>query len=183
MSERERERVNARSSTSVSPSLPAQVTVEVRAPASGTLTAILAQKEDTLIVGEDLLEIDVGVGSKGTAVSAPPAAPPAERAGAPASAAATPTIERTASGVRVHPSGKPSLIRFRSGGPEASAALSPAVPATAAVGKSAAAQKAPAAKASPLAHVGVRVDWEPPRLQMSSEEMECVDSGGASSVC
>ena len=176
---RERERVNARSSTSVSPSLPAQVTVEVRAPASGTLTAILAQKEDTLIVGEDLLEIDVGVGSKGTAVSAPPA----ERAGAPASAAATPTIERTASGVRFHPSGKPSLIRFRSGGPEASAALSPAVPATAAVGKSAAAQKAPAAKASPLAHVGVRVDWEPPRLQMSSEEMECVDSGGASSVC
>lgn len=279
-----------------------QVTVEVRSPASGTLTAILSQKEDTLIVGEDLLEIDVlmpmpastkhaphevhaistssfqpvqvGVGSQSAAATSPAAVP-----AVPTPAASPPHIERGAIGVRFHPSGKPSLIRcssalkppsrshspprsmesfshrgrsgrfscrcpcgcscrlpwhsahcartltsaenmhtvlanhqrlcpcvspfsyvtlspngatlarcwsfrrFRTAAIEAPATSLPsptlaATPAAAALPS----KPTPAANPSPLANVGVRVDEAPPRLQMSAEEMECVESGGAISV-
>ena len=63
-----------------------KVTIEIRAPAAGTLTAVLAKPDETVIVGEDLLEIDVGVGSPAaaspaassatSAADAPPAAAP-----------------------------------------------------------------------------------------------------------
>ena len=48
-----------------------KVTVEVRSPAEGKITAFYAQPDDNVLVGADLLEIDVGVAG---AVSAPAAA-------------------------------------------------------------------------------------------------------------
>ena len=39
-----------------------KVTVEVRAEAAGTITAMLVNVDDTVLVGSDMVEIDVGVG-------------------------------------------------------------------------------------------------------------------------
>ena len=83
-----------------------QVTVEVRSPASGTITALFASIDDAVLVGADLVEIDVGVG----APSAPkaPAASMEERPGAAAGRLASMPVPNA----RMHQGGRPSLIKF-----------------------------------------------------------------------
>ena len=96
-----------------------KVTVDVRSPAAGTIKAWFAEAGQNIIVGDDLIEIDVGVGDASAAATAPTPAVPVE-ASAPAPVVSPPT---PADG-RVHPSGNPSLIRFRSAGPQPSPAPS-----------------------------------------------------------
>ena len=147
-----------------------KVTIEIRSPAAGTLTALLAKPEDTVLVGGDFMEIDVGVG---TAPSAAAPAAAADAAPAPTSAAPAASAPQAAPS-RVHPSGRASLINFaRAGAPEAPPA--PAPPAAA----------SPAPTAPPVAATkGETVGYDdlPARFQrrpLSAEEMEAVDLGGA----
>lgn len=49
-----------------------KVTVEVRAPASGTIKALFYNPNDNVLVGADLVEIDVGAGGAGAAATAQP---------------------------------------------------------------------------------------------------------------
>lgn len=140
-----------------------KVTVEVRAPAAGTITQLFAKVDDTVIVGGDFMEIDVGVGeATAAAAAAPPAAAGSSAAPAPSAAAAR-------AGLRQHPGGKASLISFPPRGALAMLAATPApTPNTAA-----------AAAPGPKRTVGIGT-FSIARLPMSDEEMEAVMTGGAS---
>ena len=89
-----------------------KVTVEVRAPAAGTITKLFASVDDTVIVGTDFMEIDVGVGEASAA--APAAASPTVAAAAPPPEAAASTslagVYQFGRSTRNHPGGRPSLM-------------------------------------------------------------------------
>ena len=94
-----------------------KVTVEVRAPAAGTITALFASVDDTVIVGSDFMEIDVGVG-EAAAVAAPAPAAAAPEATGPSLS----EMLATPLGRRVHPGGRASLMQFPPRGAAAVAA-------------------------------------------------------------
>ena len=158
-----------------------KVTVEVRSPAEGTVTQFLAGIDDTVIVGSDFMEIDVGVGQPGAAASPTAAATATE---APASSApASGSGAGAPAGVRVHPSGKPALISFP---PRGAAALSAAAaPAQAATAGAAAAQPIQKPSITPpkpspagtISYADLPARFRPQPLSM--EEQECVEMGGA----
>ena len=93
-----------------------KVTVEVRAPAAGTITKLFASIDDTVIVGSDFMEIDVGVGqaSAPAAAAADPAsaaASPPEAVSPPEAASASPTgVYQFGRSKREHPGGRKSLM-------------------------------------------------------------------------
>ncbi len=154
-----------------------KVTVDVRSPAAGTLTAFFASVNDTVIVGNDLLEIDVGVGEP--AAPSPAAAAPVADAPPAAVAAADSALQAA----RVHPGGKPSQIRFRlarAGAPAEAEPSSPAAPPAAppAQSSSAPAQKPAKLGKSAVAQAAADLPARFQRLPMGDEEMDCVDSGG-----
>jgi len=146
-----------------------KVTVEVRAPAAGTITQLFAKVDDTVIVGGDFMEIDVGVGEVAAAAAAAPAPTAASNGEAAPSAAAT-----APAGGRRHPSGKVSLMSFPPRGARAMKAATPAPMPKAAA--------APAPKPAEAAkkRTAVAGHFSIARLPMSDEEMEAVMSGGAS---
>ena len=147
-----------------------KVTIEIRAPAAGTLTAVLAKPDETVIVGEDLLEIDVGVGSPGAA--SPAASAAASAADAPP-AVAPPPAAAPSSPARVHPSGRPSLINFRSAAPADTPAAAPAA------APQPAAAAAPSTPTAPPAGLASALPARFQRKLLSAEEMEAVEMGGA----
>ena len=77
-----------------------KVTVEVRAPAAGTITKLFASVDDTVIVGTDFMEIDVGVGEASAAAPPPEAAASTSLAG----------VYQFGRSTRNHPGGRPSLM-------------------------------------------------------------------------
>ena len=91
-----------------------KVTVEVRAPAAGTITKLFASVDDTVIVGTDFMEIDVGVGEASAAAPAAAAASPAVAVAAPPPEAAASTsltgVYQFGRSTRNHPGGRPSLM-------------------------------------------------------------------------
>lgn len=91
-----------------------KVTVEVRAPAAGMITKLFASVDDTVIVGTDFMEIDVGVGEASAAAPAAAAASPAVAAAAPPPEAAASTsltgVYQFGRSTRNHPGGRPSLM-------------------------------------------------------------------------
>ena len=91
-----------------------KVTVEVRAPAAGTITKLFASVDDTVIVGTDFMEIDVGVGEASAAAPAAAAPSPAVAAAAPPPEAAASTslagVYQFGRSTRNHPGGRPSLM-------------------------------------------------------------------------
>jgi hypothetical protein len=90
-----------------------KVTVEVRAPAAGTITKLFASIDDTVIVGTDFMEIDVGVGEASVAAPAAAAASPAGAAAAPPEAAASASLTgvyQFGRSTRNHPGGRKSLM-------------------------------------------------------------------------
>ena len=160
-----------------------KVTVEVRAPASGTITALFSGVDDNVLVGAEFVEIDVGVGEAGA--TAPATAPPAPSA-PPAAAAAPPppsppppkpTVVTNTSG-RVHPSGKLSLIKFPPRGAAAIAAAKAAAAASPA-GAQLSARFEDGAPSPPgtITYAELPARFRPKPL--SDEEMEAVESGGA----
>lgn len=149
-----------------------KVTVEVRAPAAGTITQLFANVNDTVIVGGDFMEIDVGVGEVAAAATA--AAPPAAAASSDAPTPSAAAAATAPAGARRHPSGKASLISFPPRGARALRAATPAPMPKAA--------SAPAPKPAEAAkkRTAVAGHFSIARLPMSEEEMEAVMSGGAS---
>ena len=85
-----------------------KVTVEVRAPAAGTITKLFASVDDTVIVGANFMEIDVGVGEASAA--APASSPAASAATEAAPAASAPLTGVLGRNLRMHPSGRKSLM-------------------------------------------------------------------------
>jgi 2-oxoglutarate dehydrogenase E2 component (dihydrolipoamide succinyltransferase) len=157
-----------------------KVTVEVRSPAAGTITALMAAPDDNVLVGADFVEIDVGVGEATASAAAP--ASSAEATGAAKTEPSGPGAA-TITASRVHPSGKPSLISFPPrGAAELAVSAAPAQsPRAAATSPSQAAIKSTATTAasagSAMSYVDLPARFK--RQQMSEEEMECVDAGGA----
>ncbi|KAL1520508.1 hypothetical protein AB1Y20_022087 [Prymnesium parvum] len=156
-----------------------KVTVDVRSPAEGTVTALFAKPEETVLVGSDLIEIDVGAGAAAPAASPPDAAAPPPAAPPPREASPSTAADAAR---RVHPSGRPSLMGFPPRG-KAAAARPPSPPvespdAKAPAGKPEAQPKMPKIGSVPLAGVPARFRRKP----MSKEEMEAVDSGGATYI-
>jgi len=149
-----------------------KVTVEVRSPAAGTVTALLTGPDETVLVGAEFIEIDVGVGQPGAAADGVAAPAPAM---APSPVAAAPAISNT----RIHPSGKPSLISFPPRGVAAvAAAASRPPPAAAAMAPAA----APTAVSKPppggvIAYADLPARFR--RQPLSPEEMDAIDMGGA----
>lgn len=158
-----------------------KVTVEVRSPAAGTVTAFFANANDNVLVGADLIEIDVG--STTGAVAAAPA-PAAESTD---SSTPTPSPIASNTAARIHPGGKPSLISFPKRGAltqQASAPLAP-IPATPPAGATSPSPSSPQTvptKKMEKPSTGVPPDQLPERFRrplLSSEEMDAIDSGGA----
>ena len=90
-----------------------KVTVEVRAPAAGTITKLFASVDDTVIVGTDFMEIDVGVGQASAAAPAAAASPAVAAAAPPPEAAASTSLTgvyQFGRSTRNHPGGRPSLM-------------------------------------------------------------------------
>ena len=87
-----------------------KVTVEVRAPAAGTITKLFASVDDTVVVGSDFMEIDVGVGEASAAAPAAAASSPASAAPAASAPASAPLTGILGRNLRVHPSGRKSLM-------------------------------------------------------------------------
>jgi len=165
-----------------------KVTVEVRSPAAGTVTAWFAADGENVIVGEDFIEIDVGVGDASAAAPPPPAnaAPASAAEAAPSSAAPAAAAPASApeTDARMHPGGHPSLIHFRSQGPSAAVDAVPDSAASAAAPPAPPAAPAPARPAAAAGSKGqVLSSDELParfrRLPMSEAEMAAVESGGA----
>jgi len=159
-----------------------KVTVEVRSPAAGTITALMTEAEATVLVGADLLEIDVGVGEAGgdtipATTESTPAAPAAPAAAAAASP--WPAPANASRMARIHPSGKPSLMTFPLRGDAAAAAATAAANASA---PTAANIPPPKPKVEPP-RVGTIAHSELParfrRQLISEEEMEAIQMGGA----
>lgn len=138
-----------------------QVTIDVRSPAQGKLVNMRAAVGQTVIVGEDLYELELVDGGfvpePASAPAAPGEHPPPP---APPAAPAAPK-EVPSSGRRVHPSGNVSLIAFGRHQVREDRVQAPAVP------------KAEAAVVDSRAYVHM------PRLPMAEEEMVSVDMGGA----
>lgn len=157
-----------------------KVTVEVRAPAAGTITKLFASVDDTVIVGTDFMEIDVGVGEASAAAPAAAAASPAVAAAPPEAAASTSLtgVYQFGRSTRNHPGGRPSLMKFppRGAAAAAAAAAAPAQSAAPAAAK-------PAGRAAPKVSVDtVRANELPAKFRrprMSEEEMDAVNMGGA----
>lgn len=164
-----------------------KVTVDVRSPAAGTIKTWFTEAGQTVIVGDDFVEIDVGVGDASSAASSeaapePAPAPAAEEASN--TTAALPLVDG-----HIHPSGNPSLIRFRSaipppGTPTAPPAAAPPAPAAPTPAAPAAASPARAPPTSKVGAKGPALDPAelPARFRrppISEEEMECINSGGA----
>ena len=164
-----------------------KVTVEVKSPASGTITALFYAPDDNVIVGTDFVEIDVGVGEAGASAPATPAAPASAPPAAAAPAAAAVTAASPEGAVRIHPSGRPSLMAFPKRGAaraaaRAAAAFTPGAT-TATTATSAALQpRFGDAAAAPGAVSYTQLPARFKRPPISEEEMEAVDSGGASVV-
>ena len=160
-----------------------KVTVDVKSPASGTITALFAEVDGNVLVGAPLLEIDVGVGEAGQAGTgaAPTPAPPAAATAAPtASAPAAPPPAADVTG-RIHASGHPSLISFPPRGIDAvraatAAPAAAATPAPAAAAAAAGVDHWPASKAT-ITYAELPLRFRPQPL--GEEEMEAVMSGGA----
>lgn len=90
-----------------------KVTVELRAPAAGTITKLFASIDDTVIVGTDFMEIDVGVGEASATAPAAAAASPASVAAPPPEAAASASLTgvyQFGRSMRNHPGGRKSLM-------------------------------------------------------------------------
>ena len=157
-----------------------KVTVEVRSPAAGTITALFADIDDNLVVGADLLEIDVGVGQPGvsTAVSAPASSSSLETAPSPTATQAHSTASKSESAVavkhiRIHPSGKPSLMSF----PARGATVSKAMPSQA---HDAATPRYDDSKPSPLGTIPyMELPLRFRRSLITEEEIEAIELGGA----
>ena len=144
-----------------------KVTVEIRSPAAGTVTAMLAQVDETVLVGSDLIEIDVGVGTATAAAPAADAAP----ASAPTPAAPPASVPQAAS-ARIHPGGAPSLIDFCRRG---AAPAEQAVPAAAAAPPPAPTTKPVATQGEIWSYAELPARFR--RAPLSAEEMEAVDTG------
>ena len=157
-----------------------KVTVEVRSPAAGTITALLAAPDDNVLVGADFIEIDVGVGDASASVTSPASSAKPAGAAKPEPSSPAPAV---LSASRVHPSGKTSLIAFPPRGaaatvaaaaplqPREAAASSPQQASFASAGASAVSQ------GSGMSYVDLPARFK--RQPLSEEEMECVDAGGA----
>ena len=89
-----------------------KVTVEVRAPAAGTITKLFASIDDTVIVGSDFMEIDVGVGEASAAAPAVAASPAGAAASPPEAApsASLTGVYQFGRSMRNHPGGRKSLM-------------------------------------------------------------------------
>ena len=169
-----------------------KVTVEVKAPASGTITKWFFAVDDTIEVGADLIEIDLGIGEGSAAVAAPPpptaAAAVDEAAAAATAPAASPSsvpasAASAASTVRYHPSGRPSLMTFPPRGAARAAlrAASPSVPASTPIAAALSARFGEEkAVAGAILYTELPARFHRPRL--SEEEMDAIDSGGADYV-
>jgi len=154
-----------------------KVTVEVRSPAAGTITAFHADVDSTVIVGADFVEIDLGVGeasATGDAI-APPTPEPAASNEVLASKAAAANV--TTAGVRIHPSGRPALIRFPPRGAAAIAAMkqTPATP-TAGVGD-AEHFAAPKPSSGSMSYTELPARFR--RRALEEDEMDAIMMGGA----
>lgn len=148
-----------------------KVTIEAKSPHSGTIKAIHVEEGQTVEVGGAFFSIVVGVGEAGATVAAPAAAVPA------ASAAAA---EPATSSMRVHPSGKRSLISFPKNRKEMAMSRAKAAAAAAAPAASApAAKKAPVTPppAGTIAYADLPLRFQRPLI--SEEEMEAIMTGGA----
>ena len=163
-----------------------KVTVEVRSPAEGKITAIFAGPDDNVLVGANLIEIDVGAAgavSKASEVDVPvPDAAASAEAAAPAPAPA-PSSLPSAAERRMHASGRRSLISFPPRGAAAIAAAAATPPPAAAAASTAAAPAAATAAAPKFG--SVFLDELPERFRrkpLSEQEMECIYTGGADYV-
>ena len=101
-----------------------KVTSEVKAPTSGTITAILCEEGDTVTVNQELFMLAPGEGAPAVVAAAPvptpaPAAPAPAAAPAPVAAAAAPAA--------VHGGGRSPMIQFRFGHNKALAAAAAAM--------------------------------------------------------
>ena len=168
-----------------------KVNVEVRSPAAGTITAFFAGPDDNVLVGADLLEIDVGVGEAG-ATSAPSAATFAAAAATTPAPAAAPIPAKTPSklppappfvaaapSARIHPSGKPSLISFP---PRGAAAIAAAAAAKAAAAPTMAVMPSRFADEKPSPPGTIAFAELPARFRrkrLEEDEMEAIMTGGA----
>ena len=158
-----------------------KVTVEVRSPAAGTITALMTEVEATVLVGADLLEIDVGVGEAGgdTVAAAAESTPAAPAAPAAAATSPWPAPANASRMARIHPSGKPSLMTFPPRGAAAAAAAT-----AAAVANAPTSTKLPPPKpkvetprAGTIAYSELPARFRRPLI--SGEEMEAIQTGGA----
>jgi len=164
-----------------------KVTVEVRAPASGTIKALFYNPNDNVLVGADLVEIDVGAGGAGAAATAPASAattPPPKPAAAasppPPPSAPSPAAAAIATSVRLHPGGRPSLIKFPPRGAAAIAAAKAKPVAASAAAALPLSSRFEDGKPSPpgtitFAELPKRFRPKP----LSKEEIEAVEMGGA----
>lgn len=167
-----------------------QVTIDVRSPESGVLTSLFSQVGDTIIVGNDLYELELGEGSAASASATADAAapPPPQPAAEPPAAEHAGGSAPAASGQRVHPSGNPVLISFSrrgTGGATSGTTASEARAPKTALATSPSSSVGTPASAHPftLAPLWSAQDEEVVRryrrLQLSEDEMAVIDSGGA----
>ena len=169
-----------------------KVTVEVRAPASGTIKALFYNPNDNVLVGADLVEIDVGAGGAGaggagaaatapaSAATTPPPKPAAAASPPPPPSAPSPAAAAVATSVRLHPGGRPSLIKFPPRGAAAIAAAKAKPVAASAAAALPLSSRFEDGKPSPpgtitFAELPKRFRPKP----LSKEEIEAVEMGGA----
>ncbi len=95
-----------------------KITTEVKAPCSGTITALLAEEGDTVGTNQDLFTIEEGEGRGGDAAPAAPEPAPAAAAAAPAPAAAAPAPAPAPAPAAAAPAPAPAATPAASGGRE-----------------------------------------------------------------
>ena len=159
-----------------------KVTIEAKSPQAGTIAAFHVDVGETVEVGGKFFTLTLGGEAPPPSPTADAAAAPAGRPAAPAApaaspAAAAPSLAFSGAG-RVHPSGKPSLIRFPPRGAAAIAAAKVAAASAPAV-----AAKAPPRPVAVAPRAGtISYDDLPERFKrpiISEEEMLAVETGGA----
>ena len=147
------------------------MTIEAKSPQAGTISAIHVEVGQNVEVGQPFFTLSLS----GDAPP-PPAAPTAAAeptAAAPSTAAAAEPSSQVSA--RIHPSGKRSLISFPKRGPGGAAARNLA--AAKAPSAPTAAKPAKPPPAGTIAYGDLPLRFRMPEI--SEEEMDCIDNGGA----
>ena len=169
-----------------------KVTIEAKSPQAGTITAIHVEVGQTVEVGNKFFTLALGGDAPPppapeaakvpmSAPVAPAAAPAAPTAAAAAAPAAAPSLAFSGGSNRVHPSGKPSLMRFPLRGAAEAAARSVDANLANTVWEYAMKGRTQPIIAAPLG-TGISYDDLPARFKpkpISEEEMLAIETGGA----